>query len=217
MERPGSTVDYLGDRILSGNAYLGAGPIVEALRGDADVVITGRVSDPALFLAPMVHEFAWPMNDWARLGQGTVVAHLLECAGQVTGGYYADPGYKDVHDLARLGFPLAEIGEDGSALLTKVAGSGGRITAATCTEQLLYEVLDPAGYLQPDVTADFSGVRFEEQGDDRVWVSGGAGRARPDTLKVSIGYRDSYVGEGQISYAGPGAVSRAKLALEIVR
>jgi len=215
MERPG-TVAGLGDTIRSANAYLGLAPIVEALRGGADVVITGRVGDPALFMAPLVHEFGWAMDDWDRLGRGAVIGHLLECAGQITGGYFADPGYKDVPDLARLGFPIAEAGEDGSAIITKPAGSGGRISIASCKEQLLYELLDPTAYLQPDVSADFSSVRFSELGRDRIAVSGGTGRRRPDTLKVSVGYIDSYVGEGQISYAGPGALRRARLALEIV-
>ena len=145
LERPGD-VASLGDAVLSANAYMGVAGIVEALQGGADVVITGRVGDPALFLAPLVHEFGWPLDDWDRLGKGTVVGHLLECAGQVTGGYFADPGYKDVPDLARLGFPIAEVAEDGSAVLTKVAGSGGRLSVRTCKEQLLYELLDPAAY-----------------------------------------------------------------------
>jgi hypothetical protein len=216
LERPG-TVAALGASLRSANAYLGAEGIVAALRGGADLVITGRVGDPALFLAPLIHEFGWAADDWERLGRGTIVGHLLECAGQLTGGYFADPGYKDVPDLARLGFPLAEVSEDGSAVITKVAGSGGRITVATCKEQLLYELLDPAAYLQPDVTADFSAVRVQALAPDRIAVSGGTGRARPDTLKVSVGYLDSHVGEGQISYAGPGAAARGRLALAIVR
>jgi hypothetical protein len=142
---------------------------------------------------------------------------LLECAGQITGGYFADPGYKDVSGLARLGFPIGEVGEDGSLVVTKVAGSGGAVTAQTCKEQLLYEVHDPTKYFQPDVVADFSQVKVEEIGPDRVRVSGGRGTKRTDTLKVSVGYVDSYIGEGQISYAGPGALARGRLALEIVR
>jgi hypothetical protein len=211
------TIKQLGNRLLSANAYLGAEPIADALRGGADIVITGRASDPALFLAPMIHAFGWAMDDWNLLGQGTVAGHLLECAGQITGGYFADPGYKDVFDLARLGFPIGEVGEDGSLVITKVAGSGGAVTAQTCKEQLLYEVHDPKRYLQPDVTADFSEVRVEEIAPDRVRVSGGRGTKRTDTLKVSVGYVDSFIGEGQISYAGPGAPARGRLALEIVR
>jgi hypothetical protein len=216
MEFPG-TIKQLGNRLLSANAYLGAEPMAQALSGGADVVITGRASDPALFLAPMIHAFGWAMDDWNLLGQGTVAGHLLECAGQITGGYFADPGFKDVPDLARLGFPIGEVGEDGSLVITKVLGSGGAVTAQTCKEQLLYEVHDPTQYLQPDVVADFSQVRVEEIAPDRVRVSGGRGSKRTGTLKVSVGYVDSFIGEGQISYAGPGALARGKLALEIVR
>jgi len=216
LERQGD-VASLGDAVLSANAYMGVAGIVEALREGADVVITGRVGDPALFVGPLVHEFGWALDDWDILGKATVLGHLLECAGQVTGGYFADPGYKDVPDLARLGFPIAEVAEDGSAMLSKVARSGGRLSVAACKEQLLYELLDPAAYLRPDVTADFSTVRFAELGPDRISVSGGTGRPRPDTLKVSVGYADSCVGEGQISYAGPGALARGRLALDIVR
>jgi hypothetical protein len=211
------TIKQLGNRLLSANAYLGAEPMADALNAGADVVITGRASDPALFLAPMIHAFGWAMDDWNLLGQGTVAGHLLECAGQITGGYFADPGYKDVAGLARLGFPIGEVGEDGSLVITKVAGSGGAVTAQTCKEQLLYEVHDPTKYLQPDVVADFSQVRVEEIAPDRVRVSGGRGTKRTDTLKVSVGYVDSFIGEGQISYAGPGALARGRLALEIVR
>jgi hypothetical protein len=211
------TIKQLGNRLLSANAYLGAEPMADALNAGADIVITGRASDPALFLAPMIHAFGWAMDDWNLLGQGTVAGHLLECAGQITGGYFADPGYKDIPDLARLGFPIGEVGEDGSLVITKVAGSGGAVTAQTCKEQLLYEVHDPTKYLQPDVVADFSQVKVEEIAPDRVRVSGGRGTKRTDTLKVSVGYVDSYIGEGQISYAGPGALARGRLALEIVR
>ena len=191
--------------------------MAEALAGGADVVITGRASDPALFLAPLIHAFGWPMDDWNLLGKGIVAGHLLECAGQVTGGYFADPHFKDVENLARLGFPIGEVGEDGSLVITKVEGSGGAVTAQTCKEQLLYEVHDPVRYLQPDVTADFSQVTIEEVGKDRVRISGGRGSERPATLKVSVGYVDSFIGEGQMSYAGPGALARGRLALDIVR
>jgi hypothetical protein len=216
LEFAGS-IKQLGNRLISANAYLGAEPMAQALRAGADVVITGRASDPALFLAPMIHAFGWAMDDWNLLGQGTVAGHLLECAGQITGGYFADPGYKDIPDLARLGFPIGEVGEDGSLVVTKVKGSGGAVTAQTCREQLLYEVHDPTRYFQPDVVADFSHVSVEEIAPDRVRVSGGRGSKRTDTLKVSVGYVDSFIGEGQISYAGPGALARGRLALDIVR
>jgi Acyclic terpene utilisation family protein AtuA len=216
LEFDGS-IKKLGNRLISANAYLGAEPMADALTRGADVVITGRASDPALFLAPMIHAFGWAMDDWNLLGQGTVAGHLLECAGQITGGYFADPGYKDIPDLARLGFPIGEVGEDGSLVVTKVAGSGGAVTAQTCREQLLYEVHDPTKYFQPDVVADFSQVTVEEIAKDRVRVGGGRGSKRTDTLKVSVGYVDSFIGEGQISYAGPGALARGRLALDIVR
>ena len=216
LEETGEPVGVLGNQLVSANAYTGAQPIVAALADGADVIITGRAADPAMFLAPLIHEFGWSLEDWTRLGRGTVVGHLLECAGQITGGYFADPGCKDVPDLARLGFPIAEVAEDGTAVITKVPGSGGKVTAATCKEQLLYEVHDPARYYQPDVVADFSRVTVTEIGPDQVRIMGGDGRPRTGSLKVSVGYVDSYVGEGQISYAGPGAVARARLALEIV-
>ena len=212
----GQTVGSLGERLISANAYLGVDGILEALRADADVVITGRVADPSLFLAPQMFEFGWAADDWQRLGRGTLVGHLLECAGQVSGGYFADPGFKDVDDLARLGFPLAEIDADGEAVITKVTGSGGRVSRATCTEQLIYEVHDPAAYLTPDVTADFSQVGFVEEGIDRVRAAGAGGRSRPEQLKVSVGYLDGWIGEGQMSYGGPGAVARAQLARDVV-
>ena len=216
LEFDGS-IKKLGNRLISANAYLGAEPMAAALARGADVVVTGRASDPALFLAPMIHAFGWAMDDWNLLGQGTVAGHLLECAGQITGGYFADPGYKDIPDLARLGFPIGEVGEDGSLIVTKVAGSGGAVTAQTCREQLLYEVHDPMKYFQPDVVADFSQVTVEEIAKDRVRVGGGRGSKRTDTLKVSVGYVDGFIGEGQISYAGPGALARGRLALDIVR
>ena len=212
----GQTLGALGERLISANAYLGVDGILDALRAEADVVITGRVADPSLFLAPQMFEFGWAADDWQRLGRGTLVGHLLECAGQVSGGYFADPGFKDVDDLARLGFPLAQITADGEAVITKVTGSGGRVSCATCTEQLIYEVHDPAAYLTPDVTADFSRVSFLEEGADRVRARGAEGRARPEQLKVSVGYLDGWIGEGQMSYGGPGAVARAQLARDIV-
>ena len=217
LTETGLPVSTLGDRLVSANAYFGASPIVDALRNGADIVITGRCADPSLFLAPLIHEFGWAMDDWTRLGQGTIVGHLLECAGQVTGGYFADPGIKDVAGLARLGFPIAEVDADGSAVITKVAGSGGQVTTATCKEQLLYEVHDPARYLTPDVVVDFTQVTVTALGPDRVRVEGGRGWPKTGLLKVSVGCVDGCIGEGQISYGGPGAVGRGRLALEIVR
>lgn len=176
-------------------------------------MITWRAADPALYLAPLAHAFGRARDDWLRLDRGTLIGHLLECAGQVSGGHFADPGYKDVPDLARLGFSYCE----GNAVIGKPQGSGGMITEVTCKEQLLYEIHDPARYPQPDVVADFSNVVFRQMAPDLVAVSGGSGHPRTGLLKVSVGYQDCYVGEGQISYAGPGAVRRGRLAQEIVR
>jgi hypothetical protein len=215
IDRPGSSSDLHG--AISANAYLGAAPIMAALEAGAEIVVTGRVGDPALFVGPLAHAFGWSLDDSVLIGRATVLGHLLECAGQLSGGYFADGGRKTVPNLARLGFPLAEVSLDASAVLTKVAGSGGALSVGSCKEQLLYEILDPAAYYQADVIADFTSVVFEEIGPDRIRVHGGGGRARPANLKVSIGYGDGYIGEGQISYAGPGAVERGRLAIAIVK
>ncbi len=217
LDADGQTVADLGDRLISANAYLGADALLPALQGGAGVVIAGRVADPSLFLAPLMQHFGWPASDWEKMGQGIVVGHLLECSSQVSGGYIADPGYFDVPGLAEVGFPFAEVQADGSAVIGKLDGTGGRIDLLTCTAQLLYEIEDPAAYLQADVVADFSGVRFEPAGPDRVRVSGATGRARPYALKATLGYRDGFIGEGQISYAGPGARARGELALSVLR
>eukprot|EP01032_Pedospumella_encystans_P019035 gene19035-21654_t len=211
------TLADLQPQLISANAYLGAEALLPALQTDAQVIITGRVADPALFLAPLMHHFGWAPDDWQSLGKGVLVGHLLECAAQITGGYFADPGYKDVPQMARLGFPLAEVSASGDAVITKVAGSGGWVTVATCTEQLLYEIENPARYLQPDVVADFSQVQLTQVGPDRVQVTGGNGHPCTDTFKVTLGYRDGFIGEGQMSYAGPGAQARGQLALDLVR
>jgi len=202
--------------VVSANAYLGIEPIREALEAGADVVLTGRVADPSLILAPVAHEHGWSEHDWQRLGAGTVVGHLLECAAQVTGGYFADPGYKDVPNLADVGYPIAQVDASGEALISKTPQTGGLVSTATCKEQLLYELHDPARYLTPDVTADFTGVRLAQVGQDVVRVTGGSGHARPDTLKVTVGYRAGWIGEAQVSYGGPGAAARARLAGQTV-
>jgi hypothetical protein len=206
----------LGERLVSANAYLGADALLPALSSGAPVIITGRVADPALFLAPLMHRFGWRADDWAQLGQGVLVGHLLECAAQVSGGYIADPGQFEVPGLEELGFPLAEVQADGSAVITKLPGTGGRVDRLTCTAQLLYEIEDPARYLQPDVVADFSRVQLHELGPDRVRAQGASGSERPTHLKATLGYRDGFIGEGQISYAGPGAVARGRLAVRLL-
>jgi hypothetical protein len=203
--------------LVSANAYLGADALVPALASGADVVVTGRVADPSLFVAPIVHHYGIALDDWDRLARATAVGHLLECAGQLCGGYFADPGRKDVPDMANLGFPFADVDADGRAILGKVDGSGGSISLATATEQLLYEVTDPHGYLTPDVIADFSAVTLTNAGRDRVVVDGARGRQRPDQLKVSVGYLAGFIGEGEIGYAGRNALGRARLAADILR
>jgi hypothetical protein len=201
---------------FSANAYLGAESVAEALNLGADVVLTGRVADPSLFLGVLLHAFRWSSTSLERLSLGIAVGHLLECAGQLTGGYFADPGYKDVPDIHALGFPLAEVEEDGSAILSKLDGTGGLLDLHTCREQLLYEVFDPSLYITPDVIADFTTVNLQQIAANQVKVSGGSGKPRPKDLKVSIGIRDGVLAEGQISFAGPGALRRAQLAHEIL-
>ena len=204
------------EKIISANAYLGASPILSALGAGANIIITGRTCDPSLFLAPMMYEFEWKEDDWDRIGKGIAIAHLLECGAHVTGGYFADPGYKDVKGLGNLGFPIAEVHENGHALITKLPDSGGEVSLRTCKEQLLYEVHDPSAYLTADGIADFTKINFEEVGRDCVKVTGGGGRSCPNELKVSIGIRNGFVGEAQISYTGEGALQRAELAAQIL-
>ena len=213
---PGCTVGEVGRPFIGANAYLGADAILPALEADADVVITGRVADPSLFLAPLRQHFGWEEDAWAVLGAGTIVGHLLECAAQVTGGYFADPGLKDVHDLAQVGFPLAEVAADGSAVITKLDSTGGRVDEQSVKEQLIYEVHDPACYLNPDVIADFSNAGLEEVGKDRVRITGGSGAERPEQLKVTVAFDGGFLAEGEVSYAGANAAARARLAGEVV-
>jgi hypothetical protein len=203
-------------QLLSANAYLGAEAVLPALDAGADVVLSGRVADPSLFLAVLCHRLGWALDDWPRLAAGTMVGHLLECAGQVTGGYFADPGRKDVPGLAHLGFPYADVTSEGTATLGKLSGTGGAITSATVREQLLYEITDPAAYLTPDVRLDLRQTSVRDHGDDTVTVTGAVGGRRPERLKVSVGYHAGYRAEGEISYVGPGAEARARLAADIV-
>lgn len=204
-------------RLISANAYLGIEALLPALNSEAEIIITGRVADPSLFLAPMVHEFGWKTDDYHLMGKGTVIGHLLECAGQISGGYFMDPGKKEVRDPAHLGYPFADVFADGTAVISKVKGTGGAINLQTAKEQLLYEVVNPHEYYTPDVIADFTTVQLDEVDKDKVQVAGGTGKERPSTLKVSVGYLAFYLGEGEISYAGTNAMARAKLAGEIVQ
>ena len=203
--------------IVAANLYLGARPIAEALDRGADIVVTGRVVDSALALGPLVHAFQWRWDDWDRLAAGTLAGHLLECGAQITGGYFADPGVKDVPGLPEVGYPLAEIDADGTIVIGKPAGTGGRVDRQTVIEQVLYEIHDPAAYLVPDVVLDLTDVTVEEVGADRVRVAGARGWPAPETLKATVCVDAGVLGEAEISYAGPNAAGRARLAAEIVR
>ncbi|MBM3604195.1 MAG: DUF1446 domain-containing protein [Alphaproteobacteria bacterium] len=202
---------------LAVNVYLGARSIAEAIHAGAQVVVTGRVADPALALGPLVAHFGWDWDDLDRIAAGTLIGHLLECGSQVSGGYFADPGVKDVPDMARIGFPIAEVMADGAAVLMKPPATGGRIDIATVTEQLLYEIHDPAAYLTPDVTLDVTGVRLEQLAPNRVRVTGARGRPAPPRLKATVSYPGEWLGEAGISYAGPNALARAELAVCTIR
>ncbi|MCX7144601.1 MAG: DUF1446 domain-containing protein [Proteobacteria bacterium] len=196
----GEPTSTLAPNLISAEAYLGAEPIVAALQAGAQIVVTGRVADPSLFLAPMMYEFGWDAMDHKHLGAGNGIGHLLECGAQVTGGYFSDPGFKDVPQPWNLAFPIAEVSPDGSCILSKVAGSGGAINLMTVKEQCLY----------------VTGIKLEQLGPDRVRVTGLTGKPRTPTLKVSIGCIEGFIGEDMFFYAGPGALRRAQLARKIL-
>ena len=203
--------------IVAANAYLGAGPIAQALDAGADVVVTGRVADPSLTLGPLVHAHGWDWADWQRLAAGTLAGHLLECGAQVTGGYFADPGVKDVPGFAELGYPIAEVSAAGEIVITKPAQTGGLVDRRTVTEQILYEIHEPDAYLTPDVVLDLTEVEVAEEGPDRVRVAGARGRPRPERLKATAFIESGLLGEAEISYAGPNALARAQLAAETIK
>lgn len=214
-EAIGPRIDEIS--VVSANAYLGAEAIAGALLAGAEIVVAGRVADPSLVVGPAMAHFGWSANDWQRLGRATMAGHLLECGSQVSGGYFADPGMKDVPDLHDVGFPVGEISEDGGCEISKADGTGGCVTRRTVTEQLLYEVHDPAAYLTPDVTADISDAQLADVGPNRVRLSGVRGHERPERLKVNVCHEDGWLAEGEISYAGPGAEGRARLAADVLR
>jgi len=210
----GTPLEIRGEEVMSANAYIGAEPIVEALEGGADVVVGGRIGDLALFLAPLIYEFGWGAEDWNKKAAGSVVAHLIECSCASTGGYLAFPGYVEVPGLDNLGYPLAEVDEDGEAVITKPERTGGIVTELSLTAHLVYEIHDPANYLTPDVVVDVRDVKLQQVGKDRVRISGAKGKGRPKDLKVLIGVRRGYVAESEVSYAGWGAYEKAKLAID---
>ena len=202
------------DRVMSANVYIGAEPIVEALQQGADIVITGRATDPSVVLAPMMYEFGWTMKDFDRLAAGTIAGHIVECGAQCTGGNFI--GWKDVPNMAKIGYPVIEAHSDGTFVVTKHDGTGGLVNVETVTSQLVYEMGDPSSYITPDCVADFTSIQLKQEQDERVQVSGIKGAAATDTYKVSISYRDGYKLVGQLTVAGPDAVEKAKLCADIV-
>jgi hypothetical protein len=214
--RPLLPREHVGRKFVSANAYLGAAAIAEALTAGAQIVVTGRVADPSLALGPAMAHFGWRDDDWDKLAGATMAGHLIECGAQVTGGYFADPGFKDVPDLHDVGYPIVEIAADGSCVVAKADGKGGLVDVRTVKEQLLYEVHDPAAYVTPDVVADVSQASVTQVGADRVRLSGVRGHPRTATLKALAFFEGGWLGEAEISYAGPNAEARARLALDIV-
>ena len=213
----GADIASVRDRMLFASAYLGAQPIAEALAQGADIVLTGRVADAALTLGPLAYEFGWKWDDWDRIAAGLTLGHLLECSGQGSGGNFGSAGeWAKVPDYAHLGYPIAEVAADGTALFTKPPGTGGRVSFDTVRQQLLYEVHNPHAYYSPDVVLDMGTLKFEDEGNDRVRISGASGAARPKTLKVVAGYQDGWMGTGMIGFAWPEAYAKCAKAAEVI-
>jgi len=212
----GAELTDVRDLLTHASIYTGSEGIVEALDGGADVVVCGRVTDIALYLGPLIHEFGWSFDDWQRLGMATAVAHAIECGGQATGGLF-DGDWSDIPSLESMGYPIAEIFEDGTAVITKTPGSGGRVDVATLSEQMIYEILDPGAYLTADVTADFTNIALDQVGENQVRITGATGRPRPDTLKATMGYRAGFIGEAQFTYTWPHACEKARRGIEFLQ
>ena len=209
----GEPLATVADRVVSANAYLGARPIFEALQAGARLVITGRVADASLVVGPAVHYYGWDWQDWDRLAGATVAGHVIECGAQATGGFYS---HWDELDLAHVGYPIAEVDEDGVATITKADGTGGVVNRETVTEQLVYEIGDPSAYVTPDVVADFTTVELAELAADRVALRGATGRAAPDNYKVSLAYRDGFTATGQLLVYGSDPVGKAHACADLV-
>jgi len=204
------------DRILSANAYTGAFPLAEAIATGAHVILAGRAADPALALAPMIHEFGWRETDWNKLAAGTVAGHIIECGTQATGGN-CQVGWQNIPDLANIGYPIVEAEPDGTFVVTKHPGTGGRVHSDIVKEQLLYELGDPKNFIAPDCTADFTTIHLDDIGPDRVRVSGIQGRERPTNLKLSISYANGWKAIGTLVFSWPQALEKAQAADQIVR
>ncbi|MEO8716830.1 MAG: acyclic terpene utilization AtuA family protein, partial [Burkholderiales bacterium] len=214
----GAELDTVRSRLLFANAYLGAQPIVRALEQGADIVLTGRVADAALSLAPIVHELRWHWDDWHRLALGLTVGHLLECSGQGAGGNFGSAAeWAEIPDYAHLGYPIAEVSANATAILTKAPGTGGRVSFDTLRQQLLYEVHNPHAYFSPDVVLDMGTLKFDDQGNDHVKVTGAAGAARPATLKIVGGYHDGWMGTGMIGFSWPQAYAKCAKAAATIK
>lgn len=211
----GQRLAEVRDQIVSANAYLGAQPIAEALAMGADVVVTGRTTDTGLTLAPLVDRFGWDWTDWDKMAAGTVAGHILECGAQSSGGNFTD--WRAVPDMARIGFPIAEVSADGTFVVTKHDGTGGLVSRGTVAEQLLYEIGDPTDYITPDVVADFTSIQLEDEGDDRVRVSGIRGAEDTEFLKVSAAYADGWKATSTLVYAWPEAAAKARAAAQILK
>lgn len=212
----GAPLSTVRDRVLSANAYIGSEPIVEALQAGANVVITGRSTDTALTMAPLRHEFGWSPGSWDQLASGIVAGHIIECGAQCSGGNCLHD-WRSIPDLANVGYPLVEAAADGSFVVTKHAGTGGRVSIPTITEQLVYEMGDPRSYITPDVIADFTTIKLQQDGENRVRVSGIKGKPPTDKLKVSIAYRAGFKAVGTLVYGWPDALDKAQLADRILR
>jgi len=212
----GEPLRTVRDRIQSANAYLGAAPIAQALNEGARLVITGRATDTGLTLAPMIHEFGWAADDWNKLAAGTIAGHIIECGAQCSGGN-CQYEWQTIPDLANVGFPIAEASSDGTFVITKHEGTGGRVNVPSVKEQLLYEMGDPHEYITPDCIADFTTIELADDGTDRVRVFGIKGRPATDSLKVSISYSAGYKAIGTLVYAWPDAYEKAKAADKILR
>ncbi len=212
----GESVKTVRDKILSANVYFGAAAIVECLKQGADIVITGRVTDTGLTLAPMIYEFGWDMNNWDLMAAGTVAGHILECGGQASGGNFLGD-WKSIPDLARIGFPIAEAFPNGEVIITKHDNTGGRVSVETVSEQLVYEIGNPKDYITPDCIADFTSIQLEDAGENRVRVFGVKGFPATPFYKVSMSYSDGYSTFGSLTYSWPDALEKAKAADEILR
>jgi hypothetical protein len=216
VRETGKPVSALGNDMMGALAYGGFEAIVDALRSGADIVLTPRAGDSEQFLAPMIHEFGWKFDDWDKIGSGLGIGHLLECGAQITGGYFAEPGLKDVPGLHRLGFPIGEVEPDGSAIITKLPDTGGVVNEQSCKEQLVYEIGDPAAYIHAPGVVDFTTTSVRQAGPDRVRIAGTTGHPRTSTARVALAVRQGFIGMGRVLYGGTGAYRKARLAADMV-